>query len=423
MTCNDNRPDPQALFDRVRDMFSSTVLGGGAVIPESNEWYAVSLNYALAEEFHAISAQAAKEANPELACAQNLELMAARNGVYPLPAIPAQGYMKLTGTPGAALPLSISFNVGDEEFVTASTTSQPTTIGEEGIAVVRVRAVTPGAAGNVQMEEGIILDPIPGVENLAEVCGGTFCEGRDSESTEQFRSRYLERLRYTPRATVEWLKAKIEEWPCVTRAILRAGNCCSCGCGEEGSATVGSHNGGCTDCGCVDCGGKMHFYVMFDNSFEHGIAPSNILQELEDWIFGTPQGFGLGQAEIGVCGKIVDAHPIEVDVFVDISDCPTSTQLTQVREVVSEFFSTVEPSVKVSSNELDFTLSRLLGGTDVSSRFELVDESLGFGLGQPKTDDKIVYATNCFLEPDCDYILVPRNVTITSASSGQAGCP
>ena len=95
MSCTIPRPDPQALFDHLRNMFSSTVLGGGKVIPESNEWYVITNDYAAAEQYYAIADQMWRETNPETACCENLYKMAARNGMFPAPASTAQGYAKL----------------------------------------------------------------------------------------------------------------------------------------------------------------------------------------------------------------------------------------------------------------------------------------------------------------------------------------
>lgn len=422
MSCNIERPTPQALFDRYRAMFESTVLGGGAVIPESNEWYAVALNYAMGEEFYALSEQAWKERDPRQACAANLEVMAGRDGVYPNPAVPAQGYVRLTGTAGTTLPVPLEFTVGALKFVTAVNANQPTSIGSDGTAVVRVRAVTPGASGNLVLATGTLNTTIENVDRFVEVCGGSFCLGEDAEGTEAFRQRYLSRLKYQPRATLQWMQEKLLEWPCATRAVLRQGNCCTNDCDPSGSVG-GAADQGCADCGCVDCGGKLHFYVMFDNSFENGIAPVTVIQEIEEWMFGSPQGFGLGQAEVGICGRIVQPTAVPVDVFVDIGDCPSSADLSLVDDMVAEFFSTVEPSTQVSTNALATTISRVLGGADVDVRFELADPSIAYGLGQPVDDTRHVYVTDCAMEPDCDYMLVSRSTTITSTgSNATTGC-
>lgn len=83
MACIIPRPDPKILFDQIKNQFSSTVLGGGQVIPESNEWYVVANDYAAAEQFFAIADQMWREANPETACCDNLYKMAAQHGVFP----------------------------------------------------------------------------------------------------------------------------------------------------------------------------------------------------------------------------------------------------------------------------------------------------------------------------------------------------
>jgi hypothetical protein len=422
MACNIERPEPQELFDRYKDKFSNTVLGGGTVIPESNEWYAVALNYAMAEEFYAIAEQAWKEQDPRQACADNLVEMAALDGVYPQPAVPAQGYVKLTGTAGSALPTPLEFTAGGVNFVTSSNTGQPTQISDDGTAIVRVRALTPGANGNVSTEVGSMVTAVAGVSQEVEICGGSFCEGEDAETTESFRQRYLKRLQYQPRATLQWMQEKLLEWPCATRVILRQGNCCSSGC-EQAPQMGSAVSEECRDCGCVDCGGKMHFYVLFDSSFPNGIAPQSVLTEIEDWMFGSPQGYGLGQAEVGVCGRIASVTGVPVNVFIDIADCPTSTDLTTAQQVTQEFFQTVEPSVQVNGNDLAASISRVLGGADVDVRFELVNPDHGYGAGIPASDGRVVYRTGCALEPDCDYMLTLNQINITSASSARTGCP
>lgn len=420
MACNIERPDPQDLFDRYRDLFSATVLGGGTVIPESNEWYAVSLNYAMAEEFYAIAEQAWKERDPRQACCDNLVAMAARDGVYPYEAIPAQGYVKLTGTAGTALPSPLEFSIGGLNFITALDAGQPTQLDTDGNAYVRVRAVTPGAAGNVAQATGSMTTNVVGVNTTVEVCGGSFCQGSDAEECEVFRQRYLRRLQYQPRATATWMQDKLLEWPCATRAVLRAGACCGCGCE---TTAVGSQSH-CEDCGCVDCGGKNDYYLIFDNSFENGIAPDSVLKEVEDWMFGSPKGYGLGQVEIGVCGRIVPYQAVPVDVYVDLTSCPTGTDLQNVRNVVQEFFSTVEPSQPLDSVSLQSSISRMLGGVNVNLRVELADPSVAYGNGIPRDDTKHVYQVGtCGLEPDCDYMLTLRNTNITSASDARVGCP
>ena len=421
--CTISRPTAQELFDRYKQMFETTVLGGATIIEESNEWYAVAVNYAMGEEFYAIAEQAQKELDPRFACTDNLVAMAERDGVFPRAAVPAQGYLKLTGTANAPLTAPLEFTVDGVQYITATTVSQPTALDDNGSAVIRVRAVTPGSAGNITATTGTLDTAVANVNTAVEVCGGSFCSGSDAEETEAFRTRYINRLKYRPRATVEWIKDKLLEWPCATRAVLREGSCCGCGC-EDVTVTTGSTAGDCADCGCVECGGKMNFYVLFDDSFDNGIAPETTLYEIEEWMFGSPQGYGMGQVEMGVCGKIVPVTAVQVDVYVDILDCPTSTDLANVRTTVQEFFKTVEPSKTVSANSLESAVTRIIGASDVDVRMELVNAADGYGQSYGASDaDSKVYVTGCSLEPDCDYMITLNEIIITRTSDTSGSCP
>lgn len=409
MACNIERPTPQDLFTRHLQMFSTTVLGGAPVIPESNEWYAASLNYAISEEFYAIAEQARKAKDPREACCSDLMDMAGLDGVYPRPALPAQGYIKITGTPALALPASLGFTVGGQEFVSVNT---PPRIGDDGTAVVRVRAINPGSAGNASEATGTMNPQVAGIENEVEVCGGAFCQGQDAEDCEAFRSRYLRRLQYNPRATNQWIMDKLLEWPCATRAIQRAGSCCSC------DQCQGDEN--CENCGCKDCGGKLEFYLMFDGTFPCSIAPAELLKEAQDWLFGSPQGYGLGQVEIGVCGRIVAAKPVMMNVYVDVVNCLTSTQATEIRDSLTEFFGTLAPSQIVRQMALQSIVASVVGTSqDISVRFDFANPEDGWGPGTTnprKTADSKAYFAGCDLEPECDFLPCLQEIFITSTA-------
>jgi hypothetical protein len=410
MVCNLERPEPQELFDRLAQKFSVTVLGGAEIIPESNEWYAVAVNYAMAEEFTAISEQAWKERDPRQACCENVVEMAARDGVFLRPPTYAQGFVKLTGTVGAELPAPIEIDVGSLTFITASTGSQPTQIGEDGTAVIRVRALVAGSSGNAVAETGRLKTPIAGVSNTVTVCGGTFCEGADVESCEALRARYLRRLQYTPRATDQWIRDKLTEWPCATRAITRAGSCCRCG--------------GCSDCSCQDCGGQLGFYLMFDNSFPCGVAPASVIAEVEEWLFGNPQGYGLGQVPVGICGRVVPVKPFDVDVMIDLGGCQTSNQITQIKQQIQEFFTTIEPSQPIKNRVIETLVANIVGaGADFSVRLSVVNPALVYGdFDGPRQAGALVYRNLCGIEPDCDAMPCLRNVVITRPTVDLGGC-
>lgn len=414
MTCSNlTRPESQDLFNRYQQLFQNTVLGGSAVIPESNEWYAIAVNYAMAEEFYALTDQAFKERDPRTACFDNLLILAERDGVYPRPSVPAQGYVKLTGTPNTALPAPLEFTIDGSQFITSNDSTQVTQLSDQGVATVRVRAIIPGESGNLSNQTtGMMTTVVAGVDQTVEVCGGSFCGGTDEEGVEAFRSRYLRRLQYQPRATQQWMVDKFLEWPCVTRAMVRAGSCCECGCEDNRTGSAVSEEG-CSDCGCADCGGKMHFYVMFGNTFPNGIAPREVLDEVQEWMFGTPQGYGAGQVEIGVCGRVYEVKSIPINLIVDMDGCPSSNQLSSIRGLINEFFTTVEPSKPLNTNSLSLSIQRSLG-SNIS-----VEVSVNF---VNEEDEQHVYSTVCSFDPDCDYMFTLDSVSFANQFTVEA-CP
>jgi hypothetical protein len=411
-------------------MFQTTVLGGASIVPESNEWYATSLNYAMAEEFYAIAEQAWKERDPATACAENLYAMAARDGMYRRPAQPAQGYVLLTGTVNAALPANLEFTIDGNDFVSVG--QGPTSLGTQGRASIHVRAVIAGDLGQPEGTTATLTTAAPGVNHTGSLLGCEFCWGRDEEDTDTFRRRYIARLQYQPRADAAWLVDKFLDWPCVTRAARQEGTCCSCGCVGQplGSCTDpvagGTTGTGCSSCGCVDCGGKNNYYVFMDNSYTHGIIPDTVRAEIQTWMFGSPQGYGLGQVPIGVCGEIRAVTPAAIDINVDLGGCPDAGIFDGVRALVAEFFSTVEPSKPVAQSSLKSAIDRQYPDVDAEISWSLADHTLAYGgiYGPERPGISKVYfaGSGCVAEPDCDVMIVLGTLTVTpSALAGDTG--
>lgn len=393
MACLLTRPSAQALFDQYKNSFSVNVLGGAPVVPESNEWYVVSLNYAMAEEFYAISEQQWKENDPRYACCDNLYALADKDGIFPRPAAAAQGYVIMTGAPGTVLPTNVEISAANGRSY-SSVSALPAVVPSSGSVTFRVQDLEAGAAGNASAisQEGTLTTAVPGMDTEVTICGGSFCGGRDIEECEQFRARYLARKQYQPRATQAWAAQKIGEWACVTRVIPRGGNCCSCA--EDG------------DEDCVDCGNSIDFYVMMDGSFPCGVAPQSMLDEIQEWFFGETPGYGMGQAEIGVCGRIVRPEPFYVNVYLDIVACPTTSQLTVIQQQVEDFFLTVSPSVDLRARQIELIAANIVGPSfDISARFELVDPAQQGFAGSP---------TSCGdLAVNCDYVPCLGELRIT----------
>jgi Baseplate J-like protein len=401
MTCIIPRPDPQQLFNHLRDMFSSTVLGGGRVYPESNEWYVISNDYAAAEEFYAVADQMWRERNPETACCENLYIMAAQNGVFPRPATHAEGYAKLTGQPHAPVPMYFEIQTTHGTFV--STGSVPLELSQEGEVIVRIRALVPGADMNAAgtVTEGVLTTPAPGINAEVLICGGMFCGGNEVEDCEAFRKRYIDRLAYHPRATMAWIKQKFLEFPCATRVCIREGACCRCNPDCECNQ----------DCGCKNCGNNMNFYVLFDTAFECGIPPQNVVDDITKWMFGEHQGYGEGEVEIGVCGQVFRPKPLKVNVLIDIEGCPSTGQKQLIENNVRALFQTICPSMPLYAKQIDLLVAMVIGPEiNAAARFTVV----GYENQNPPYPRELVFLDHCGLIPECDVLPCINDVIFTT---------
>lgn len=379
MTCQLPRPTPQALFDRIAANFSSNVLGGTEIVPESLEWYVVSNDYAMAEEFYSISATEWRERDPRFACCDNLIAMADADGVYPRAAIAAQGYVKVSGVVGSIIPSKMEFVFSETKFKTVGTV--PSIIPAEGFVVLQMKAIVPGSASNSNTATtGTLLTPATGLTKVVDRFGVAACGGQEAETCEQFRSRYIIRKKYQPRANAIWITEKIKEWPCVTRVAKREGSCC-----------IALED---CNCGCSICVGKLEFYALFDDTFDCGLAPMNIISDLNTWLFGSTPGLGEGQVEIGVCGKIFQAYPAIVNVEV-FADCRTPAQEREINAGIVEIFKNAIPSKTLRKREFELLLAQVMGvASDFGVQLTLTDTSgtVGFinSLGN--------------FDPKCDYM-------------------
>jgi hypothetical protein len=405
MSCIILRPDPKALFDQIQSAFSSTVLGGGKVIPESTEWYVVANDYAAAEQFYAISDQLMREMNPETACCENLYKMAAQHGVFPKPASYAQGYAKLFGVAGSPVPPSLEIQTSNGTYVSVGTV--PLTIPSSGSTIIQIRSLAPGAQYNAagDVTTGTLTTPAPGIEPEVVICGGSFCGGAAAEDCEAFRKRYLERLAYQPKATMAWIQQKLMEWPCATRVCVREGSCCRC-------------TAECGECGCNNCGNRMEFYVLFDGAFPCGIPPQHIVDDITTWLFGEHQGYGEGQVEIGVCGQIFTPIPLPINVIVDIEGCPSTAQKQLITDQITALFLRICPSKDLCPMQLEVIVANIIGPEiNASVRFEVE----GYQGQSPPYPRDLVYV-GCCIEPECDVLPCLNTVTFTEPDMRKPPC-
>lgn len=336
--CVLKRPSPQALFDTVTQRFSATVLGGAAVIPNSNEWWVVQNDYHGMELFHSIAEQQWRETDPRYACCDNLVAMAALDGIYPRPAKFARGYVRLTGTAGATLPGSITVTANGATYQLDTGVTLPPTMPSGGSLVVRMAAVDAGPSGNGSggSSTGQLSTPIAGVDRTVTILGSRFCGGADAETCDAFRARYLNRRSFARRASYQAMIDDILEWPCATRACLR-------------------------ECSCCPDRGRFDFYVFFDGTFDHGIPTQAIVDEMTDWFFGSPQGFGLGVADVGIEGRFYAAKAIPVDVNISNIPCTSDEQMAEIKARTEGLFVGLCPGKEVCRRLVDAVVVQVLG--------------------------------------------------------------
>lgn len=378
-------------------MFSATVLGGGAVIPESNEWYAVSLNYAQAEEFYSFSELQWRERDPRYACCENLIAMAELDGLYPSPATYAQGYARITGEPGAALSQDITIQFGAQQYSPASTL--PIEISNSGEIIFRIIAVEPGAGGNSPATAtGIITTPLPGVNSEVTIYGGRLCGGAAAEACEQFRTRYIERMQYKPKYGLDWIKQKILEWPCVTVVCERAGACCTVDLATYGQA--------------VKCTKEIQVYALFDGTFDCGLAPQCVVDEITAWVFGEVQGIGEGEAEWGMIGKVFTASKGGINITVDGLSCASPAQSSEIESRIVDYISRLCPSQSLLLQDLKVIISQIMGST---STYDVLISSV------IENDPNITIDYCGDAEPACDYKLCLNKITFSNATAVNSG--
>lgn len=390
MACEIERPAPRVLFESIKSMFSSNVLGGAPIIPESNEWYVVSNDYAMAEQFFSISEQAWKERDPRYACCDNLIEMAAVDGIYPRPALFASGYIQISGTVGTVLPSSIEATIGSASYVNAAPV--PSTIDQNGTAVVRMRALEPGPNGNLKANTttGTLTTPVDGINSVVQVYGGQFCGGADEEDCEAFRQRYLERMRYQPNKSLQKIKDKLLEWPCVTSVCERSSEVCC----EPGDTP--SYEGG------IDCNRPIRLYALFDGTFPCGAAPENIISEMQEWMFGAVQGVGEGQAPWGMTGKIYTFQGANISIDIDGLACTSPGTAKEIQTRIAEYVARLCPSQILFIQDLKSIISQLMAGTGNYDVFIT-------------TNDPNVTINSCFdAEPKCDFRLCLDRINFTN---------
>lgn len=397
MACYLQRPDVQEIWDKVSTEFSSDVLGGSEIIPESNEWYVVALHAGMENEFYSVAEQMWRETDPRYACCDNLISMADKDGIYPRPAGYAQGYIKVTGAPNTAIPQNIEITFSDESFVPDGTVLG--SINNDGFAVVRIKAVEPGPDSNIAPgATGAIVSTPEGIDSEVTLYGA-FCGGSEAETCEEFRERYISRLQYKPSATMDWIKNKIAEWPCVTQVCERGSSCCEI----DGD-------------GDVICPDTFKLHAMFHDTFECGLAPQCVLDEINLWLNGENPGYGEGQLPFGMCGSVEPVTGSYINITIDGLACATESQRTEIKNRINDFVLKTCPSEDLQLRQIELIIAQIIGNTNdlFVTITEYNDDTLSSdGITIDNCGDVIV---------DCGYKICIHNIDFVNLSQNTSGC-
>jgi len=279
-----------------------------------------------------------REMDDTQCCDDNLIAHAAQYGIYPSPGQYATGYVQLTGAPGTPLPPDLTAVIGSNSYSRAPYATSAKAIGYDGKAVVMFRAQSPGVAQNniTGSAAANLLGSYDGIDSDLTVLGTGFTNGADAETMDQFRARFLARKTYLPQGNWQWMVETLNDWGGASRVCPKTTSCNT---------------------------GRLEAYVMFDGVFPNGLAPDSVNRDLTAWMFGNPNGMGLGRAAIGVFGKFFTAQAAPIDMMLQGLGCLTSTQLTKLRDAINGLFLTLCPEQTLCKRIIEALIVTIAGAS------------------------------------------------------------
>lgn len=150
-----------------------------------------------------------------------LRLRCEEHGVIPRPAIAATGNVKITGAAGTVIPIGTlvatpADEITDTQSIEYETTGSAT-LDSQGEAIVAIKAIEAGTAGNVPIGAiSLLVNSLPGVTsvtNSAATTGGT-----DEETDESLLSRFLIKVR---QPGTSGNKADYQQWALESPGVSR----------------------------------------------------------------------------------------------------------------------------------------------------------------------------------------------------------
>ncbi len=233
-----------------------------------------------------------------------LRMRCEEHGVIPRPAVAATGFVVLTGSVGAAIPLGSRVATPADEMTETSSieyeTTEAGTLGSQGEAIVPIRAVDPGSRGNVPVGAvSLLVQPIAGVTgitNTAAITGGT-----DEESDEALLARYLLKVR---QPGTSGNRADYQQWALETPGVSRV-------------QVEPLWNGP----------GTVRLYVLGEDKR----APSQTIVDAVQHHISPAAGQGEGKAPIGAAVTVEAAIEVSLHIEAKLTLASGST-LEQARE-------------------------------------------------------------------------------------------
>jgi uncharacterized phage protein gp47/JayE len=211
------RPTLRQLFERISRDFSGRLLDGGALLARSVLSVFSKVWAGAAHEMHGMLAWLFLQVFPDTAETVFLERWAVIWGVFRKTASNAAGEVVFSGLEGALAPSGtiLQHQSSGQQYVLLADAEIA-----DGAAGVRVRAMSPGAAGNLPAgSELSLIAPIGGLQPTAVVSDEGITGGADEESDESLRARLLDRLRNPPRGGA---KHDYEAWAMEVPGVTRA---------------------------------------------------------------------------------------------------------------------------------------------------------------------------------------------------------
>ncbi len=391
MTACFNRPTPKTLWTQITSWFSSNVLGGAPIIPESNEYYLCGNDLAAMELYYSLSQQQWNETDDATACCDSLIKNNARLGLIPYGATFSQGYVTVNGgPPNDIIPNNLQVQIGSITLnISQATNANPTNLDNNGNATLLLQSQIPGASinealnlaisqiGTISSVSSTIINVPNGWPSTVST-NGLFCGGKDPETCDAFRARVIARKQTPQNATLAWIVDQALQYPCVTRVMQRT----------------------CGPC-CAD--GQLQLYAFMDNSFQYGIAPLSAIQGLTAYLFGSPQGQGLGKAPVGIFGNFFLVTPATVNINFFNMGCITPSQFTEIQTLISQLYSTLTPGQTVCSKWIDAIVISV-NPNCCNYTIQVTIDNAGYG------------QVDCFGDyvPACDILPVLGTVTYTA---------